>query len=178
MTRSQKKEGSISDIFTSLNPDGFGKAALPDRFIDLKKSLWNAGLVQSWRDVLGELEVATSVLVERKKRGVDVSACCFWIISQELLTFGGTQVIPRISYEELKGGLSKSLAEEIKRVGSVVVTGAVPKEVCTCQVWLTSPFAVAYTHHRKPSAGNAQSRNTPLSTRIVSKVRPCTPVIA
>lgn len=108
MTRSQKKEGSISDIFTSLNPDGFGKAALPDRFIDLKKSLWNAGLVQSWRDVLGELEVATSVLVERKKRGVDV--------------------IPKISYEELKGGLSKSLAEEIKRVGSVVVTGAVPKE--------------------------------------------------
>jgi hypothetical protein len=65
--RPQKEEGSISDIFTSLT--GEAAAEHPPRFAELKKEIWNDGMVESWRQVLVELEVATE---EVAKRGSEV----------------------------------------------------------------------------------------------------------
>ena len=53
--RKQKAEGSIADVFTSLT--GEKTPPLPPRFADLKKALWKESLVQSWREVLSELQV-------------------------------------------------------------------------------------------------------------------------
>ncbi len=55
-TRAARKEGSIADIFTSLTDESH--VALPDRFVDVKRALWNDGLVESWRQVLEALEPA------------------------------------------------------------------------------------------------------------------------
>lgn len=54
--REQKEEGSIASVFTSLSGDAV--KALPGRFADLKKEIWKDSLVQSWREVLAELETA------------------------------------------------------------------------------------------------------------------------
>lgn len=56
-SRAPKEEGTISSVFTSLT--GEAQAALPERFSALKKEMWRDTLVQSWREVLGELEQAT-----------------------------------------------------------------------------------------------------------------------
>ena len=55
-SRAAKDEGSIADIFTSLTNEEHN--ALPDRFSDLKKELWSASMVESWREVLAALETA------------------------------------------------------------------------------------------------------------------------
>jgi len=55
-SRAAKDEGSIADIFTSLTNEEHN--ALPDRFSDLKKELWSASMVESWREVLAALEPA------------------------------------------------------------------------------------------------------------------------
>lgn len=55
-SRAAKDEGSIADIFTSLTNEEHN--ALPDRFSDLKKELWSANMVESWREVLAALEPA------------------------------------------------------------------------------------------------------------------------
>ena len=67
-TRAAKKEGSIAAIFTSLTDEEHN--VLPDRFTDLKRGLWNEGLVESWREVLAELETATE---EVASKGSEVS---------------------------------------------------------------------------------------------------------
>jgi len=53
--RQAKKGGTISDIFTTLK-SGEEHAALPDRFSTLKKDIFKDELVESWRQVLAELE--------------------------------------------------------------------------------------------------------------------------
>ena len=55
-SRAARKEGSIADIFTSLTDESH--VALPDRFVDVKRALWNDGLVESWKQVLEALEPA------------------------------------------------------------------------------------------------------------------------
>lgn len=50
----QKEEGSIASVFTSLSSDIV--EPLPNRFADLKKEIWKDSLIQSWREVLAELE--------------------------------------------------------------------------------------------------------------------------
>ncbi|GAA5929740.1 hypothetical protein JCM3775_006539 [Rhodotorula graminis] len=94
------QEGSIADVFSSLGGDAF--VPLEPRFASLKQSLWHDGLIESWRSVLSALEERTAEIVER-----------------------GNKVIPQVPYRDIKDGVPHSLAEEIKRVGTVVVHDAV-----------------------------------------------------
>ena len=64
--RKPKEEGSIASVFSSLS----GSApALPARFSDLKKGIWKDALIQSWIEVLKELECSIEKVVAR---GADV----------------------------------------------------------------------------------------------------------
>ncbi|KAF9479392.1 DUF1479-domain-containing protein [Pholiota conissans] len=101
-TRTAKSEGSIADIFTSLTNEEH--TALPDRFIDLKKELWKDSLVESWRQVLEALGPAI-----------------------EEIEFKGSDIVPRVSYDEIVQGLTQEKIDEIKKIGVIVVTGGVPK---------------------------------------------------
>lgn len=67
--RMPKEEGSISSIFTTLSP-GEESIALPDRFTELKRDIFKDELVESWRQVLSELEGTVS---EIKEKGNSVS---------------------------------------------------------------------------------------------------------
>ncbi|PPQ71598.1 hypothetical protein CVT24_006458 [Panaeolus cyanescens] len=102
-SRKAKAEGSIAAIFTSLTDENH--VALPDRFAELKRDLWNEGLVQSWKEVLGELESEVEHIAAR-----------------------GAEIIPKVSYRDIKSGLSKADIDTIKRVGTVIVQGGVPQE--------------------------------------------------
>jgi hypothetical protein len=75
--RLPREEGSISSIFTTLTPGG-EQTALPARFTELKKNIFNDELVESWRQVLTELESTVGEIVEK---GNGVSA-----ISEPLLS--------------------------------------------------------------------------------------------
>ncbi|KJA28714.1 hypothetical protein HYPSUDRAFT_33048 [Hypholoma sublateritium FD-334 SS-4] len=102
-TRAARKEGSIADIFTSLTDESH--ISLPERFVDVKRGLWNDGLVESWRQVLQALEPTVENIAAK-----------------------GSDIVPRVSYAELTSGLSRDKINTIKQVGTVVVTGAVDKE--------------------------------------------------
>lgn len=65
--RKPKSEGSIADVFSSLS--GSAPVELPPRFADIKKAIWRDDFVESWREVLGELEIAVE---EVAARGADV----------------------------------------------------------------------------------------------------------
>ncbi|KAI3611953.1 duf1479 domain protein [Moniliophthora roreri] len=99
----EKKEGDISLVFSSLN-DSVSNV-LPERFSQLKKDLWDDRLIQSWKEVIGELEVKT----------------------QEISRLG-SEAIPRVPYEDISKGLSSEQVARVKDAGVVVITGAVPKE--------------------------------------------------
>ncbi|KAJ3505316.1 hypothetical protein NLJ89_g7485 [Agrocybe chaxingu] len=102
-TRKAKEEGSIAGIFTSLT--GEEHSALPERFTDLKKGLWKDSFVESWREVLAELGTAT----------------------EEVASIG-SDMVPRVAYSDLQAGLSADQVEAIKKTGTVIITGGVPKE--------------------------------------------------
>ncbi|BGP20077.1 hypothetical protein JCM10213_002673 [Rhodosporidiobolus nylandii] len=100
----EKEEGDISSVFSSLGGDAF--VPLEQRFSDLKKSLWHDGLYESWRSVLAALEERT-----------------------EEIQAQGSSAIPEVAYTDIaRGKLSPALVEEVKRVGTVVVHGAVPEQ--------------------------------------------------
>ncbi|KAK7036527.1 hypothetical protein VNI00_011724 [Paramarasmius palmivorus] len=101
--RAEKKEGDISDVFSSLKDSVSND--LPPRFSQLKKDLWNDTMSQSWKEILGELEVKT----------------------EEIASLG-PEAVPRVSYEEIRTGLSNEKLARVKDAGVVVVTGAVPRE--------------------------------------------------
>ncbi|KAI0260969.1 hypothetical protein BC834DRAFT_925695 [Gloeopeniophorella convolvens] len=101
--RKQKEEGSIASVFTSLS--GGAEAALPARFSELKKSIWNDALVQSWREVVEELRVATKEVAAK-----------------------GTDIVPSVQFSDIENGLSKDQIEEIRKRGVVLVRGGVPRE--------------------------------------------------
>ncbi|KAG2121235.1 DUF1479-domain-containing protein [Suillus clintonianus] len=108
--RVAKEEGTIADVFTTLGP-GTEVAALPARFAQLKKDVLtdmgatHASIVQAWKQVLVALEGRT----------------------KEVISLGG-EVIPRVSFTDIKRGLSDTQKDVIKKSGVVVVTGAVSKE--------------------------------------------------
>ncbi|KAF8871719.1 hypothetical protein BD779DRAFT_1453556 [Infundibulicybe gibba] len=102
--RKPKEEGSISSIFTSLT--GESHSVLPERFAKLKQELWRDGLIDSWREVLGELEREVAVISAR-----------------------GHKMVPQVEYAEICKGLKEHQMSEIKKTGVVIVKGAVPKEV-------------------------------------------------
>lgn len=73
-TRAPKKSGTIEDIFSSSLSE---TPALPQRFSDLKKSLYRENLVASWNEVLEELKVVTD---EVASLGQEVGfKSCFFI---------------------------------------------------------------------------------------------------
>ncbi|KAJ3781462.1 hypothetical protein GGU10DRAFT_366649 [Lentinula aff. detonsa] len=102
-SRAQKNDGAILDFFSTLDPNV--SHDLPARFADLKAQIWHKGLLQAWKEVLAELETET-----------------------ERIASLGAKVIPRISYEELRAGLSKDVIAKVKQTGVVLVTSAVSKE--------------------------------------------------
>ena len=62
--RAQKEEGSISSLFTSLS--GEASFEYPARFLDLKRQIWRDSMVQSWKEVLLELEAAAEEVATRE----------------------------------------------------------------------------------------------------------------
>ncbi|KAF7309866.1 Duf1479 domain protein [Mycena indigotica] len=106
--RSQKGEGDISAVFASLRPDD-AVHAFPPRFADLKRAIWEkstGSLEQSWKEVLGELELETKHIRE-----------------------SGEQMIPQISIDAIHRGLSAEESIKIREAGCVVVKGAVSQKI-------------------------------------------------
>ncbi|KAF9461838.1 hypothetical protein BDZ94DRAFT_1262752 [Collybia nuda] len=101
--RPAKEEGSIASVFTSLTGEAAGEH--PPRFASLKRGIWRDGMVESWRQVLSELEVAA----ERVARL-------------------GSEIVPKVSYADIERGLSEEQVTRVKETGTVIVTGGVPKE--------------------------------------------------
>ncbi|KAJ7312395.1 hypothetical protein DFH08DRAFT_896920 [Mycena albidolilacea] len=102
--RQQKVEGDISAVFTSLRPSDPANV-FPPRFAELKRTIWNDALVQSWKEVLEALEVETARIAEQ-----------------------GEKLIPQIPIESIHKGLSPKEIARIRAAGCVVVKGAVPVE--------------------------------------------------
>lgn len=101
---SAKKEGDISDAFTSLS--GNHRPPLPDRFRALKRDLvrgHETAIQESWVKLLGELRRENDVIAAR-----------------------GPAVIPQVRFDKLEGDL-RGLKEEIKKRGTVVVKGVIPE---------------------------------------------------
>ncbi|EKM81233.1 hypothetical protein AGABI1DRAFT_56665 [Agaricus bisporus var. burnettii JB137-S8] len=121
-----KEEGSISSIFTTLSP-GEESIALPDRFTELKRDIFKDELVESWRQVLSELEGTVSEIKEK-----------------------GNSLITKLSYDEVKSGkVSQAQIDHLKRVGTVIVTGAVPKDEALAWKQQVRDYAAANSSHIK-----------------------------
>ncbi|KAJ7022104.1 hypothetical protein C8F04DRAFT_971886 [Mycena alexandri] len=103
-SRRQKGEGDISAVFSSLRPSD-PTNAFPPRFAELKRTMWNDGLAQSWKEVLEALEVETARIAER-----------------------GEAMVPKIPMERIHKGLSAEEISTIKTAGCVIVKGGIPKE--------------------------------------------------
>jgi hypothetical protein len=124
MHRVQKEEGDISSIFTTL--DESLHTRLPDRFIDLKKSLWKDSFTATWKEVLSTLETTTEeIAIQGSKVIVNPEIFCFTRASYIF-----SKIIPRVSYSDIQQGrISDRDILEIKKRGCIVITGAVPPEV-------------------------------------------------
>jgi hypothetical protein len=83
--REQKEEGSIASIFTALS--GEDAQVLPSRFADLKREMWKDSLIQSWREVLAELETAVH---EVSIKGASVRLVCTRKTDGQFKYFDGT----------------------------------------------------------------------------------------
>ncbi|KAF8217090.1 hypothetical protein K438DRAFT_1926005 [Mycena galopus ATCC 62051] len=102
--RRQKEEGDISAVFASLRLSDAANA-FPPRFAELKRTIWNDGQAQSWKEVLEALEVETARVAER-----------------------GEKLIPQIPMESIRNGLSPEEIAGIRTAGCVVIKGAVSRE--------------------------------------------------
>ncbi|EWG53204.1 hypothetical protein FVEG_11682 [Fusarium verticillioides 7600] len=101
---SAKKEGDISDAFTSLS--GAQREPLPDRYRQLKLALLQGRedkIVQSWKKLLRELKRENEIVANK-----------------------GPGVIPQIEFKDLEKR-NDALREEVKKRGVVVVRGVVPE---------------------------------------------------
>lgn len=99
-----KREGDISDAFTSLS--GGPKAPLPDRFRQLKCDLARgreADITASWGRLLRALRHENEIVASK-----------------------GPSVIPQIEYSGLDSGL-EAMGDEIRKRGAVVIRGVVPE---------------------------------------------------
>ncbi|KAJ4004996.1 hypothetical protein NW752_011509 [Fusarium irregulare] len=100
-----KKEGDISDAFTSLS--GAQREPLPDRFRVRKLDLVRGReeqIEQSWKALLRELRKENDVVAKK-----------------------GPSVIPQVDYNEFERSAG-SLKEEIRKRGVVVIKGVVPED--------------------------------------------------
>ncbi|KAF5638501.1 DUF1479 domain protein [Fusarium sp. NRRL 25303] len=99
-----KKEGDISDAFTSMS--GVKREPLPDRYRQLKLKLLQGRedkIVQSWNKLLRELKRENEIVAKK-----------------------GPGVIPQIEFKDLESS-SDALREEVKKRGVVVVRGVIPE---------------------------------------------------
>ncbi|KAI1270873.1 DUF1479 domain protein [Xylaria sp. FL0933] len=100
-----KREGNISDSFVSLS--GGQRPPLPERFLDLKKSLV-AGhedrVIASWQRLLAQLKQENSILAKE-----------------------GSKVIPSLEFSNLDEDLRR-LHPEIKKRGVAVIKGVIPEQ--------------------------------------------------
>ncbi|RWA04656.1 hypothetical protein EKO27_g10449 [Xylaria grammica] len=100
-----KREGDISDSFMSLS--GGSRPPLPERFLDLKRSLV-AGhedrVVASWQRLLARLKEENGILAK-----------------------DGSKVIPSVEFSNLEKDLAR-LHSEIKKRGVAVIRGVIPEE--------------------------------------------------
>ncbi|CVK97809.1 related to DUF1479 domain protein [Fusarium proliferatum] len=99
-----KKEGDISDAFTSMS--GVKREPLPDRYRQLKLKLLQGRedkIVQSWNKLLRELKRENEIVAKK-----------------------GPGVVPQIEFKDLERS-SDALREEVKKRGVVVVRGVVPE---------------------------------------------------
>ncbi|RBA22857.1 hypothetical protein FPRO05_01204 [Fusarium proliferatum] len=99
-----KKEGDISDAFTSMS--GVKREPLPDRYRQLKLKLLQGRedkIVQSWNKLLRELKRENEIVAKE-----------------------GPGVVPQIEFKDLERS-SDALREEVKKRGVVVVRGVVPE---------------------------------------------------
>ncbi|TGJ78873.1 hypothetical protein E0Z10_g9890 [Xylaria hypoxylon] len=99
-----KREGNISDSFASLS--GGNRAPLPERFLELKKSL-AAGhedqIVASWKRLLAQLKQENKILAKE-----------------------GSKVVPSLEFSNLEKDLTR-LRSEIKMKGVAVIRGVIPE---------------------------------------------------
>ncbi|CCT71697.1 related to DUF1479 domain protein [Fusarium fujikuroi IMI 58289] len=99
-----KKEGDISDAFTSMS--GVKREPLADRYRQLKLTLLQGRedkIVQSWNKLLRELRRENEIVAKK-----------------------GPGVVPQIEFKDLERS-SDALREEVKKRGVVVVRGVVPE---------------------------------------------------
>ncbi|GAW22603.1 hypothetical protein ANO14919_121450 [Xylariales sp. No.14919] len=100
-----KREGDISDSFMSLS--GGSRPPLPERFLDLKRSLV-AGhedrVIASWQRLLARLKEENGILAK-----------------------DGSKVIPSVEFSNLEKDLAR-LHSEIKKRGVAVIRGVIPEE--------------------------------------------------
>ncbi|KAJ8119267.1 hypothetical protein O1611_g10644 [Lasiodiplodia mahajangana] len=100
-----KREGNIADSFVSLS--GGDQPPLPQRFLDLKKSLV-AGhedkIIASWQRLLAQLKRENSILARE-----------------------GSKVIPSLEFANLDADLER-LRSEIKKRGVAVIRGVAPEK--------------------------------------------------
>ncbi|KAJ3579208.1 hypothetical protein NPX13_g1348 [Xylaria arbuscula] len=100
-----KREGNIADSFVSLS--GGAQPPLPERFLELKKSLV-AGredrVIESWNRLLARLKHENSILAKDR-----------------------SQVIPSLEFSNFDEDLER-LGSEIKKRGVAVVRGVIPEK--------------------------------------------------
>ncbi|KAJ7022103.1 hypothetical protein C8F04DRAFT_1272973 [Mycena alexandri] len=99
-----RRPADISAAFSSLSSPN-QKYVFPHSFAQLKRKIWKDGLLQSWKEVLEELEVTAVRIAER-----------------------GDSMIPRVTMESIRNGLSAEELSNIRTAGCVVVKGVLPKE--------------------------------------------------
>ncbi|KAH9905583.1 DUF1479 domain protein [Xylariomycetidae sp. FL2044] len=100
-----KREGDISDSFASLS--GGNQAPLPERFLDLKKTLVSGreeSVISSWKRLLEQLSLDVGAVASR-----------------------GPHIVPELKYENLDAGLEE-LEREIKKRGVAVIRNVIPEE--------------------------------------------------
>jgi hypothetical protein len=104
-TSQVKREGDISDAFASLS--GGNQAPLPERFLELKKSLV-AGhedrVIASWGRLLAQLKRENGILKEE-----------------------GSNVVPSLEFANLEDDLTR-LRSKIKKRGVAVIRGVIPEK--------------------------------------------------
>ncbi|KAL7619368.1 hypothetical protein AAE478_009905 [Parahypoxylon ruwenzoriense] len=99
-----KREGNISDSFVSLS--GGARAPLPQRFLELKKTLVNGHegrVVDSWNRLLAQLKQ-----------------------ENEIIATEGPRVIPSLNFQDLDDDLVR-LRDELEKRGVAVIRGVLPE---------------------------------------------------
>ncbi|KAJ4202251.1 hypothetical protein NW767_006210 [Fusarium falciforme] len=102
--KSTKKEGDISDAFTSLS--GAKREPLPDRFRELKCELVRGRekeIVASWDRLLRQLKRENEIIAKK-----------------------GPSVIPQVEFSDFEKDVDV-LKEEIRKRGAVVIKGVIPE---------------------------------------------------